>query len=72
MTRTRSPSRAQQVGAALGGLRLVEERTGNVTVATDKGQGDVEAMEIDLRDPATDGLFRLDVRPLAGRGRGRW
>ena len=34
------PLTRQQVGAALGGLgqRLVEERTGNVTVATDKGE----------------------------------
>ena len=54
------PLTRQQVGAALGGLRLVEERTGNVTVATDKGQGSAEAVETDLRDPATDGLFRLD------------
>lgn len=54
------PLTRQQVGAALGGLRLVEERNGNVTVATDKGQGSAEAVETDLRDPATNGLFRLD------------
>ena len=53
------PLTAAEVASALGGLRLVPERTGTVAVRTEDGEGDVEAIEVDLRDPVTRGLFRL-------------
>ena len=53
------PLTAPQVSRALGGARLVEERSGQVPVTTDAGRVDVEATEADLRDPLTRGLSRL-------------
>ncbi len=62
------PLTARQVAAALGGARLVEERTGGVRVVTRKGEDDIEAVEVDLRDPATQGLFRLTSGRLPSAG----
>jgi putative ABC transport system permease protein len=50
---------ADEVSAALGGARLVEERIGSASVVSTKGQADIEVTEVDLRDPATHGLFDL-------------
>ncbi|GAA4373531.1 FtsX-like permease family protein [Nocardioides caricicola] len=49
----------EQLSAALGGDRLVEQRAGSVTLATDKGITYAEATEVDLRDPVASSLFRL-------------
>lgn len=54
-----NPPTPAEISAALGGARLVEERVGSVSIATDKGIGFVEATEVDLRDPVADGLFDL-------------
>ena len=62
------PLTARQVAAALGGARLVEQRTGGVRVVTRKGEDDIEAVEVDLRDPATQGLFRLTSGRLPSAG----
>lgn len=53
-----APTEAE-LAEALGGARLVPERTGSVSVGTDKGIGYLEVTEVDLRDPVADGLFRL-------------
>ncbi|WP_243060563.1 ABC transporter permease [Nocardioides sp. SR21] len=53
------PPTEAEISAALGGARLVEERVGSVSYATDKGIGYVEVTEVDLRDPVADGLFEL-------------
>ncbi|HEY6934164.1 MAG TPA: FtsX-like permease family protein [Marmoricola sp.] len=48
------------VSAALGRpVRGIERREGSVRVATDKGQADVEATEMDLRDPLAHGFYVL-------------
>ncbi len=57
--RTQPPPTAQDVSAALGGARLVPERTGGVDVRTDDGVAYAEALEVDLRDPIAAGLVRL-------------
>lgn len=49
------------VSTALGHHVLgLERREGNVRVITDKGQSDVIATELDLRDPLASGLFVLE------------
>ncbi|GCD90361.1 FtsX-like permease family protein [Nocardioides sp. LS1] len=50
---------AAQVAGALGGARLVEERSGQVSFRTAKGDGDAIGTEVDLGDPLTTGLYRL-------------
>lgn len=54
-----APLRAEQVSTTLGGARLVPRREGTVGVVTPLGVADVEATEIDLRDPVATGLFDL-------------
>ncbi len=51
---------ADQVRAELGGARLVERRSGDLRVVSEKGVATAEATEIDLHDPVVAGLFRLE------------
>ncbi len=48
-----------QVSSLLDGATLVELRQGEVQVATDKGQTSAEAVETDLQQPVTRGLYDL-------------
>ncbi len=50
---------AEQVSSLLDGARLLEVRHGQAQVATDKGRTSAEVTEVDLRDPASGGLFDL-------------
>jgi putative ABC transport system permease protein len=50
---------ADQVAAALGGPRLLEIRSGETTVRTDKGAVTAGLTEVDLADPLTRGLYDL-------------
>ena len=50
---------AQQVSSLLDGARLVELRQGQVDFRTEKGQTQVEVLEVDLVDPAAEGLVDL-------------
>ncbi|QIG45066.1 ABC transporter permease [Nocardioides anomalus] len=50
---------ADQVASLLDGARLLDLRQGQVQIATDDGRTDAQAVETDLSDPVTDGLFRL-------------
>ena len=50
---------AEQVSEVLGGSRLVETRSGETKVRTEKGAVSTQLNELDLADPATRGLFDL-------------
>lgn len=50
---------AAQVDAALGGTHLVERRSGDLRVVSDRGVATGEATEVDLDDPVVEGLFDL-------------
>ena len=58
------PPTAAQLSAALGGARLVAEREGDVYLRSDDGASYAGAIEVDLHDPVTRGLFTLEL--------GRW
>lgn len=49
---------AEQISDIVGG-RLLDYRSADIQVVTDKGKANGEATEVDLGDPATDGLFDL-------------
>ncbi|MGY2701058.1 FtsX-like permease family protein [Nocardioides sp. HB32] len=57
--RKQEPPAAADISAALGGARLVVERTGGVDVRTDKGYASADSVEVDLRDPVAAGLVDL-------------
>ncbi|HET8603243.1 MAG TPA: FtsX-like permease family protein [Marmoricola sp.] len=60
-------TRLSAVGAALGRpVRGIERHEGNVRVATDRGQADVRATELDLRDPLARGFYILQQGRLPG------
>jgi putative ABC transport system permease protein len=50
---------ADEVSSLLGGARLVDLHRSESTVATDQGRGQAELTELDLRDPAVEGLYDL-------------
>lgn len=56
---TGQPPTADQVSALLDGAALLELRRGQVPFATERGRTSAEAVEVDLRDPVTTGLYDL-------------
>lgn len=59
--RRQPDTRLSAVATALGReVRGIERRVGSVRVATDRGQADVEATELDLRDPLARGFYVLE------------
>ncbi len=50
---------ADEVSGVLGGAALIELRSGETDVRTEKGAVSTELREVDLADPATRGLFDL-------------
>ena len=50
---------AEQISSLLDGASLLEVRHGAVDFETTKGQAQIEATEVDLREPVTTGLFDL-------------
>jgi putative ABC transport system permease protein len=50
---------ADQVAAVLGGARLLEVRTGETQVRTERGAVSAQLAELDLVDPVTSGLYDL-------------
>jgi len=65
--RKQDPPTAADLSAALGGARLVEERTGGVDLRTDKGFTWAETIEVDLHDPVAAGLADLTSGRLPAR-----
>lgn len=57
--RKQDPPTAEEISAALGGARLIPERTGGFDLRTDQGVAWSEATEVDLRDPIAQGLADL-------------
>ncbi len=58
-TGTGRPTRLGDVSQVLGRqVPSLERREGSVRVGTDKGVAEIEANELDLRDPLASGLFR--------------
>lgn len=53
------PPTERELAAALGGARLLEIREGSLDFRSDHGAAYLDATEVDLRDPLTDGLFDL-------------
>lgn len=51
------PPTARDLSAALGDAPLLETHEGGVDFRSDHGTAGLEATEVDLRDPLTDGLF---------------
>ena len=56
---TRPMLTADRVSSVLGGARLVERRSGDLRVTTDRGVTNAGATELDLGDRAATGLFDL-------------
>lgn len=54
-----TPPTEAELSAALGGVPLVAMRNGQTRIRTQDGAATVEATEVDLRDPVTEGLFEL-------------
>jgi putative ABC transport system permease protein len=57
--RKATPPSAAAISAALGGARLIDERLGELRLRSEHGVAYTSAVEVDLRDPITDGLFDL-------------